>query len=151
MTAQTFFTRLARKPASAGLNLMRSERGAAMIEMAIVLPLFIALLMGILVYGQYFLLAHSVQQAANDGARAAIVGLDATDRRAIATRAIDRSLRGAGRLTPDVRTVTISETTEAITVGVAYTVPADSFLRTTIIPVPSNIIRANATFELPVE
>ncbi|WP_447762664.1 TadE/TadG family type IV pilus assembly protein [Sphingopyxis panaciterrae] len=122
-----------------------------MIEMAVVLPLFLALLMGILVYGQYFLLAHSVQQAANDGARAAIVGLDAADRRTIATRAVDRSLRGAGRITPDKRTVTISETTEAITVGVAYTVPKGSFLRTSIIPVPSNIIRANATFELPVE
>lgn len=151
MTAQTFFTRFTRKSAQARIDLMRSEGGAAMIEMALVLPLFIALLMGILVYGQYFLLAHSVQQAANDGARAAIVGLDAADRRAIATRAIDRSLRGTGRITLNARTVTVSETTEAITVGVAYTVPAGSFLRTTIIPVPSNIIRANATFELPVE
>lgn len=151
MTAQTFFTRFTRKSATARIDLMRNEAGAAMIEMALVLPLFIALLMGILVYGQYFLLAHSVQQAANDGARAAIVGLDAADRRAIATRAIDRSLRGTGRITLNARTVTVSETTEAITVGVAYTVPAGSFLRTTIIPVPSNIIRANATFELPVE
>lgn len=122
-----------------------------MIEMALVLPLFLALLMGILVYGQYFLLAHSVQQAANDGARAAIVGLDAADRRAIATRAVDRSLQGAGQITPDKRMIAVSETSAAITVGVTYTVPADSFLRTSIVPVPGSVIRANATFELPVE
>jgi Flp pilus assembly protein TadG len=151
MTAPTFLARFIRNPAEVRTALMRSERAAAMIEMALVLPLFLALLMGILVYGQYFMLAHSVQQAANDGARAAIVGLDAADRRAIATRAIDRSLRGAGRITSDKRTIAISETGEAITVGVSYTVPANSFLRTSIIPVPSNIIRANATFELPVE
>jgi len=143
--------RFARKLAKAPRMLVRNERAAAMIEMAIVLPLFIALLMGILVYGQYFLLAHSVQQAANEGARAAIVGLDAADRLGIATRAVDRSLRGSGRITPDKRTVAISETTEAITVGVSYTIPANSFLRTSIIPVPGNIIRADATFELPVE
>lgn len=151
MTDPVFSLRLARRFAEVRQTLMRHERGAAMIEMALVLPLFLALLMGILVYGQYFLLAHSVQQAANDGARAAIIGLDAADRRAIATRAVDRSLRGAGRITPDRRSIAVSETNEAITVGVSYTVPADSFLRTSIVPVPGNIIRANATFELPVE
>src|SRR3546814_20804742 len=60
----------------AGLRLTRCERAAAMVEMALVLPLFIALAMGILVYGRYFMLAHSVPQAANDGARAAIPGLE---------------------------------------------------------------------------
>jgi Flp pilus assembly protein TadG len=76
-----------------GLALSREERGAAIVEMALVLPLLLALLMGVLVYGQYFMLAHSVQQAANDGARAAIVGLDAADRRVVATRAVGRSLQ----------------------------------------------------------
>ncbi|ALJ13057.1 TadE/TadG family type IV pilus assembly protein [Sphingopyxis macrogoltabida] len=151
MTDPLFLSRLTRPFVEVRQALVRHERGAAMIEMALVLPLFLALLMGILVYGQYFLLAHSVQQAANDGARAAIVGLDAADRRAIATRAVDRSLQGAPQITPDKRTIAVSETGDAITVGVTYTVPADSFLRTSIVPVPGNVIRADATFELPVE
>ena len=49
------------------LTLVHEERGAAIVEMALVLPLLLALLMGVLVYGQYFMLAHSVQQAARPG------------------------------------------------------------------------------------
>ena len=118
-----------------------------MVEMALVLPLFLALLMGILVYGQYFLLAHSVQQAANDGARAAITGLDAADRSAVANRAVARSLTAVA----GTQSVAVSETTEAITVAVAFTVPEDSFMRSAFVPSPGNIIRARATFELPVD
>src|SRR3546814_12388487 len=77
---------------AAALQHGRCELAAAVVEMALVLPRFLALAMGILVYGRYFMLAHSVQQAANDGARAAITGLDADDRRGIAIRAVDRSL-----------------------------------------------------------
>ena len=75
MTVQTRISRLVRRPiALIGATLARGERGAAIVEMALVLPLLLALLMGILVYGQYFMLAHNVQQAANDGARAAMRG-----------------------------------------------------------------------------
>ena len=132
-------------------RLARNARGAAMVEMALVLPIFLALLMGILVYGQYFMLAHSVQQAANDGARAAIVGLDAADRRAIATRAVDRSMQGVGGYEVTRRSVTVAETTDAVTVAVAYTAPQTSFLRSSFVPSPGHVIRASATFELPVE
>lgn len=132
-------------------RLTGSQRAAAIVEMAIVLPLLLALAMGILVYGQYFLLAHSVQQAANDGARAAIVGLDAEDRRAIAERAVDRSMGGVESYTPTARAVAVSETTDAVTVAVSFTVPEDSFLRSAFVPSPGNVITARATFELPVD
>ena len=132
-------------------RLERSERAAAMVEMALVLPLFLALVMGILVYGQYFMLAHSVQQAANDGGRAAIVGLDTADRRAIAIRAVDRSMKSIGGFSPATRSVAVTETTEAVTVAVAYTVPRISLIRSSFIPSPGNVIRASATFELPVD
>ena len=132
-------------------DLVRSERAAAIVEMALVLPLFLALVMGILVYGQYFMLAHSVQQAANDGGRAAIVGLDAADRRAIAARAGDRSMKSIGGFTPASRTVAVTETSEALTVAVAYAVPRGSLIRSSFVPSPGNVIRASATFELPVD
>jgi Flp pilus assembly protein TadG len=141
--------RFVRSPLAA--RLARSERAAAIVEMALVLPLFLALVMGILVYGQYFMLAHSVQQAANDGGRAAIVGLDAADRRAIAVRAVDRSMRSIGGFTPASRTVAVSETGEAVTVSIAYNVPHTSLIRSSFVPSPGNVIRASATFELPVD
>ena len=119
--------------------------------MAPVLPLFAALAMGILVYGQYFMLAHSVQQAANDGARAAITGLDPADRQAIATRAVDRSLGSVAGASAENRAVAVSETSDAVTVAVTFTVPEGNFLRTSLVPSPDNVIRASATFELPAD
>lgn len=130
-----------------GLTLGREERGAAIVEMALVLPLLLTLLMGVLVYGQYFMFAHSVQQAANDGARASIIGLDAADRRAVALRAVTRSLQAVR----GTHSAAVSETSEAITVAVTFTVPQDSFLRSSFVPSPGNVIRARATFELPVD
>ena len=147
MTRPTFLRSLL----AIGRRLARNARAAAMVEMALVLPIFLALLMGILVYGQYFMLAHSVQQAANDGARAAITGLDAADRRAIATRAVDRSLAGVRGASPATRAVAVSETAEAVTVAVTFTVPADAFIRSSFVPSPGDVIRADATFELPAE
>ena len=146
LTSMTAF-RFPRHPRNPDLSLVREQRGAAIVEMALVLPLLLALLMGVLVYGQYFLLAHSVQQAANDGARAAIVGLDAADRRAVATRAVARSLQ----VIHGTHSVAVSETREAITVAVTFTAPRDSVLRSTFVPSPSNVIRSRATFELPVD
>ena len=147
MTALLKSRRHPRQPVQTGLALAREERGAAIVEMALVLPLLLAMLMGMLVYGQYFMLAHSVQQAANDGARAAIVGLDAADRSAVATRAVARSLQAVS----GAHSVAVSETSEAITVAVTFTVPEDSFLRSALVPSPTNVIRSRATFELPVE
>ena len=140
-------SRRVRQIARTGLTLARGERGAAIVEMALVLPLLLALLMGVLVYGQYFMLAHNVQQAANDGARASIVGLDAADRSAVANRAVARSLQAVG----GTHSVAISETGEAITVAVTYTAPGDSLLRSSFVPSPGEVIRARATFELPVD
>lgn len=132
-------------------RLARDRRGTAMIETALLLPLFLMLLLGILIYGQYFLLAHSVQQAANDGARAAITGLDAADRRAVAIRAIDRSMHGVGGYRRELRSVLVSENAQAVTVDLAYHVPEGNLLRSTLVPTPGDIIRASATFELPAE
>ena len=147
MTGSSIFSRCVRNIGKADLTLAREERGAAIVEMALVLPLLLALLMGVLVYGQYFMLAHNVQQAANDGARASIVGLDTADRSAVANRAVARSLQAVG----GTHSVAISETGEAITVAVTYTAPGDSLLRSSFVPSPGEVIRARATFELPVD
>ena len=127
------------------------DRGTAMIETALLLPLFLTLLLGILIYGQYFLLAHSVQQAANDGARAAIAGLDAADRRTIAVRAVDRSMAGVGDYGADRRDILVSETADSVTVALAFHVPEGSILRSSFVPAPGPVIRAAATFELAAE
>ncbi|WP_370656501.1 TadE/TadG family type IV pilus assembly protein, partial [Klebsiella pneumoniae] len=56
------------------------REGAAAVELALVGPVFFLLLVGMVVYGAWFWMAHSVQSAVSEGARAAIAGLDAAER-----------------------------------------------------------------------
>src|SRR3546814_13515496 len=56
-------------------TLKTDRRGAVIVEMALVLPLLVTLLLGLVCYGQYFLIAHRVQPIANDAARATLGGL----------------------------------------------------------------------------
>lgn len=50
----------------------RSERGAVVIEFALVFVLFFMVMYGITAYGVIFAIKHSLTQAANEGARAAV-------------------------------------------------------------------------------
>ena len=56
------------------MRLVSEKHGTAIIEFAILLPVLIAMLAGILCYGLYFGAAHSVQQLAADAARYSIAG-----------------------------------------------------------------------------
>ena len=55
-------------------RLGRDRSGATAVEFAFLAPVLIFILMGITGYGGYFWISHSVQQLANDAARAAIPG-----------------------------------------------------------------------------
>ena len=72
------------------LPLSADRRGAAIVEFAILLPVLIVMLFGMLAYGQYFLLAHSVQQLANDAARATVAGVTPAERLTIAGATVTR-------------------------------------------------------------
>jgi Flp pilus assembly protein TadG len=51
--------------------------GASAVEFAIIAPVFILMIVGMLAYGIYFGAANSVQQIAADAARTSIAGLNA--------------------------------------------------------------------------
>lgn len=79
------------RPLRALRPLLRDSRGSALVEAAFALPLLIALLFGILIYGSWFMTAHSLQQAANEAARAAVAGLTSTERRALVDQSVAAS------------------------------------------------------------
>ncbi len=62
----------------------QADGAASAVEFAIVSPVLIFILMGILVYGVYFGAAHSVQQIAADAARASVAGIDDEERTQLA-------------------------------------------------------------------
>lgn len=74
-----------------GHPILRDQRGSVLIEAAFAILLLVMMLLGILGYGTMFMLAHNLQQAANDAARTAVAGLDATERRAL----VDQSVTAA--------------------------------------------------------
>lgn len=59
------------------------QRGSSAAEFAIIAPVFLLMLFGMLAYAIYFGAAHSVQQLAADAVRTSIAGLSATERDAL--------------------------------------------------------------------
>ena len=49
-------------------------RGATAVEFALVLPIFVLLLMGIIDFGRYYFVQHTVQYATREGTRLGLVG-----------------------------------------------------------------------------
>lgn len=75
-------------------SVWRDRSGTSAIEFALLAPLFLLLLFGMVAYGIYFGASHSVQQIAADAARTAIAGLNETERNRLAAGFIDRNAGG---------------------------------------------------------
>jgi len=56
------------------------KKGVAAVEFALIAPPLVLLVFGVLQYGLYFGVSHSVQQLTNDAARVAIGGLEEKER-----------------------------------------------------------------------
>lgn len=74
----------------------REERGAAAVELALVTPLLVLLVFGIVSFAFMLTFRQALGQAAAEGARAAAVQLDATARTSDATAAVTDALSGVG-------------------------------------------------------
>ncbi|MET3580113.1 Flp pilus assembly protein TadG [Mesorhizobium robiniae] len=82
----------------------RDQSGTSAIEFALLSPIFILLLLGMVAYGIYFGASNSVQQIAADAARTAIAGLNETERQALVTSFVNNNAGGypfvdSGKLT----------------------------------------------------
>jgi hypothetical protein len=61
-----------------GLN-GRTDRGNTAVEFALTLPIFIILFIGIIEFGWYFFVQHTIQYATREGMRLALVGRTLTE------------------------------------------------------------------------
>lgn len=76
-----------------GLRALGQGRdGTSAIEFAILFPLFLLVVLGIMVFGLYFGTALSIQQIAANAARAAVAGLDDSERMALARAEVSSSV-----------------------------------------------------------
>ncbi|WP_159847624.1 TadE/TadG family type IV pilus assembly protein [Brevundimonas sp. G8] len=126
----------------------RRREGAAAVEFALVGPILVLLLISIVVYGGWFLMAQSVQALASEGARAAVGGLDAVERDGLARREVTAAVRGVA-LDPDRMTIEVAEEAGRLRVVVVYD-SGDSLVMALggMLPRPPVVIRRSAVIHV---
>lgn len=124
-----------------GFSFWGDRRGVALIEFALLLPPLLLLLLGIFGYGQYFLLAHSVQQIANDAARATIGGLSASERWTLATNSVNASVAQLPDIRANQYALAVTENGNLVTVTVTVDATANPLLASRFVPMPDAVIR----------
>jgi Flp pilus assembly protein TadG len=67
------------------IKLIFCRRGVAAVEFAMLLPMFLALVFGIVVFGSYLTMVHGVQQLAAEAARSSVAGMSDQERSSIAS------------------------------------------------------------------
>lgn len=128
----------------------RNDRqGSAAVEFALVGPILILLLAGLVVYGGWYWMAQSVQSMASEGARAAIGGLDVAERERLAKAFIATEAQAGAGLDPSRAVVTVQSDIEAIRVRVAYDVSREPVMALAgLLPRPPEVIERTAVVRI---
>ena len=121
------------------------RRGSAAIEFALVGPLLILMLVGMVVYGGWMWLAQSVQTLATESARAAVGGLDAAERISLAEAFVDAEADGATGLARDHLVVDVESDQNAIRVRIAFDASDHPLMMMAgLLPSPPSVIKRTA-------
>lgn len=127
----------------------RSDSGAVLVEFAIVGPILVVMLFGIVAYGGYFWLSHAVQQVANDAARAAVGGLDSAERSALAQSSLTGSIGSYAFLQAQSANVTVDGDSTNLRVSIAYDASSAPFWAMKgLLPMPDSTITRQASIRL---
>ncbi len=121
------------------------RKGVAAIEFAIVAPLLILLLASMVVWGGWLWLAHGVQSLASESARAALGGLDKSERELLARAFVDREGEVVVGLPSERAAVAVTSDPEAIRVDVQYDVSGHPLMMLArLTPAPPSVIARSA-------
>ncbi|KAA1379665.1 pilus assembly protein [Aeromicrobium fastidiosum] len=121
------------------------ERGAAMVEFALVLPVFVALVFGIVSYGYMLSYRQALGQAASEGARAVAIvpsGMDTATKTTKSRTAINDALGGYGVTCSGTNLVHGSSTDGTCSIQPNVACPADATRRCAVVTV-THAYRAN--------
>lgn len=132
-------------------SLLEDRTAASAVEFALVMPIFLIVLFGIIVYGSYLAMVHGLQQLTAEAARASIGGLSDSERLSLATSDIDSNVGTYPLLAPDRLTI-VSAATDASTGTFTVTVKYDAsdmfvFNMPQFVPAPSKVIVRSASIQ----
>lgn len=100
-------------------NNNHKARAAAIVEFAVVLPLLMTILLGIIEYGYVFMVRQSLQHAAREGCRQASLSTSVAPYANVVDR-VDDSMEGTG-LTTYTTAINTGVCQETVTVTIPYT------------------------------
>lgn len=124
----------------------RCVRAASAVEFAMLLPLFLVLVLGIVMFGAYFTMVHGVQQLAAEAARSSIAGLSEIERVSLAENYVTTNAGSYPLLQPGHLTVSAATSgSDVFVVTVNYDASDNPIFTLPFVPAPpSTIIRSAA-------
>jgi Flp pilus assembly protein TadG len=131
-------------------RMTRCVKGTAAVEFAMVVPILIVMLFGIITFGAYLAVIHGVQQLAAEAARAAMGGLDDTERAGLATQNVTANVAAYPLLTP--ARMHVGAVTDAATQTFTVTLNYDAsnlwiYALPALVPAPNPLIVRSAAIQ----
>ncbi|WP_092150132.1 TadE/TadG family type IV pilus assembly protein [Bradyrhizobium sp. NFR13] len=128
-------------------KLLSCRRGASAVEFAMLLPVFLSIVFGIVVFGSYFAVVHGVQQLAAEAARSSVAGLTETERGSIASTYVTSNaatypLINASKLS--VNAATSSSNANVFVVTVNYDASTMFIYSLPFVPMPPSQVARSA-------
>jgi Flp pilus assembly protein TadG len=129
--------------------LLACRKGGVALEFALIAPVFLAMLLGVISYGGYFWIAHSVQQLANDAARAAIAGLTQSEREQLAQNTLSVDIASDGVLDAKSASIGYSGDSSGYSISITYDASGSAFWAASgLVPMPSSMVVRRAAIRL---
>jgi Flp pilus assembly protein TadG len=130
------------------IKLFTCRRGAAAVEFAMLLPLFLTLVFGIVVFGSYLTMVNGVQQLAAEAARSSVAGMSDSERSSIATSYVTANVGTYPLILPNkisVNAATSASDPNVFVVTVSYNASGMFIYSLPFVPAPpSTIVRSAA-------
>lgn len=129
------------------MMLIRCRRASSAVEFAMVLPIFLTVVFGIVVFGSYLAVIHGVQQLAAEAARSSVAGMSEAERGTIAANYVSANagtypLIDASHLT--VSAATSSGNSNIFVVTVRYDASSMFIYSLPFVPMPPSAIARSA-------
>jgi Flp pilus assembly protein TadG len=130
------------------IRFCRCKSGAAAVEFALLVPVFLTLVFGIVIFGAYLAMIHGVQQLAAEAARSSIAGLTDSERGSLATSYVAANVSTYPLILPNNITVTAATSVSdpnVFVVTVSYNAAGMFIYSLPFVPAPpSTIVRSAA-------
>jgi Flp pilus assembly protein TadG len=124
------------------------RHGSSAVEFAMLLPVFLTIVFGIVVFGSYLAVIHGVQQLAAEAARSSVAGMTETERSSLASNYVTNNAATYPLINPAKLTTaaaTSSSNANVFVVTVNYDASTMFIYTLPFVPKPATMISRSAS------